>query len=135
MFFPLLLIFSLLPYLSLAAVSWGTISSTVLVIAKDNDTAYDAVTGLQSYGIPYQVLAVPSQGVTLPTLSTSNTGKFGGIVIMSQVTYGYSDGWRSALTAAQLTTIYTYCTNFGVRLVWIDAYPDSSFGSLKQTSD
>jgi hypothetical protein len=131
MFLSLLYTLFLLPYLALAAVKGATVASTILVIATSNDTAFEAVTGLQGYGIPYQVLAVPQAGATLPALNSSATvGKFGGIVIISGVTYGYTDGtgWHSALTDAQMTTIYNYSTNFGARLVWIDVYPTSQFG-------
>ena len=49
---------------------------------------------------------------------------------LSEVSYQFSDGFRTALTEAQLKTIYDYQVAFGVRLVWIDAYPDATkFGA------
>lgn len=116
-----------------AAVVAGTsVKSTVLVFARDTASAYSATSGLNGYGIPYQVVAVPQAGITLPALNSSTTaGNYGAIVILSEVSYDYGGtlGFQSALTTAQLATIYQYQVSFGVRLVRIDVYPGPAYGT------
>jgi hypothetical protein len=123
---PFILLFAILIQLVSGAI---TVSSTILVFARDTASAYSVTSGLTGYGIPYQLVIVPQAGIALPTLNTSTTsGNFGGILILSDVAYSYSTGWASALTAAQLTQLFTYQTAFGVRMVRLDAFPTADFG-------
>ncbi|KAI9733677.1 MAG: hypothetical protein M1834_003279 [Cirrosporium novae-zelandiae] len=109
--------------------------ATVLVIATDSTAAQDATLGLDGYGIPYQVLAVPQTGTTLPVLSdnSTSTGNFGAIVVLSQVSYDYTNGttsgYASALTSSQWTTLYNYQIAYGVRMVQLNVYPSTDFGT------
>jgi hypothetical protein len=65
-----------------------TVSSTVLVIARDSTSAYSAYSGLNAYAIPYQILLVPQTGAELPVLNSSSTsGNIGAIVILTEVSY------------------------------------------------
>jgi hypothetical protein len=106
-----------------------SVSSTILVFARDSASAYSATSGLNAYGIPYELHIVPSAGITLPTLNSSTTaGNYGGIITLSEVAYQYTDGWYSAMTTAQWQQLYDYQTSFGVRMVRLDVYPDSDFG-------
>src|SRR5690242_9517896 len=92
---------ALLPAATLAV----TVQNTILVIARDAFSATAGTWGLQGYGIPYQTLLVPSGGAALPVLNSSSTsGNFGGIVVVSEVSYQYTAGFLSALTAAQWQT-------------------------------
>lgn len=111
--------------------SAGTIRSTILVIARDSVSAYSAFSGLNDYGIPYEVLLVPSTGTSLPVLNTSSTsGNYGGIVTLSEVSYPYVNGqYASALTQAQWNTLFAYQTAFGVRMVRLDVVPSSATGT------
>lgn len=105
------------------------VSNTVLVFARDSASATVATLGLQGYGIPYQTVIVPQSGVALPTLnSSSTTGNYGGILVLSEVSYQYSTGFLSALTTAQWTSLFNYQTAFGVRMVRLDVFPTSDFG-------
>jgi hypothetical protein len=123
---PLIFLFSILLPLASAAI---TVSNTILVFARDTTSAYSVTSGLTGYGIPYQLVIVPQAGITLPTLNASTTsGNYGGILMLSEVAYSYSTGWASALTAAQLTQLFTYQTTFGVRMVRLDAFPSAEFG-------
>ena len=108
-----------------------TVSSTVLVIARDSASAYSAWSGLNDRGIPYQTLIVPQAGVALPVLNSSETqGNFGLIVVLSEVSYLYTDvGYESALTADQWQALYNYQVSFRVRLVRLDSYPSAAFGT------
>jgi hypothetical protein len=108
-----------------------TVASTVLVIARDSVSAYSVWSGLNDLGIPYQVLVVPSAGVTLPQLNSSaTTGNFGLIVVLSEVSYSYPNtGYQSALTSDQWQQLYNYQLSFRVRLVRLDSYPSASFGT------
>lgn len=73
---------------------------------------------------------MPQAGITLPVLnSTATAGNYGGFIILSEVAYQYSTGWASALTAAQLASLYAYQTSFGVRMVRLDVYPGVDFGT------
>jgi hypothetical protein len=106
-----------------------TVSSTILVFARDQASSYSATSGLNAYGIPYELVLVPIGGITLPTLNSSATaGNYGGIITLSEVSYEYSDGWYSAINTTQWQQIYDYQTAFGVRLVRLDVYPDGDFG-------
>jgi hypothetical protein len=115
-----------------APITATTVSSTVLVIARDLTNAYSAYSGLNDYGIPYQLLIVPAQGATLPKLNeTSTQGNFGLIVVQSEVSYlnSKTNTYASALTDAQWASIYSYQTSFGVRLIRLDVAPSSSTGT------
>lgn len=112
--------------LTRAAIS---VSGTVLVFARDSASASSATSGLQGYGIPYEVVIVPQSGITLPTLSASaSEGNYGAIIVMSEVAYSFATGWSSAITAAQWQTLYEYQTSFGVRMVRLDSFPSTDLG-------
>lgn len=118
---------------ALASISGATVSSTILVLARDDTAAKNAAaSGLQGYGIPYEVITVPQAGITsLPNLnSTAVNGNYGGIVVVSEVGYNYGDQYYSALTRAQWNQLFDYQTNFGVRMVRLDVFPTSDFGTV-----
>ncbi|GAB7362479.1 hypothetical protein MBLNU230_g2801t1 [Neophaeotheca triangularis] len=107
-----------------------TVDQTILIFARDEAGARNAYFGLEGYGIPYEVNLVPQEGTELPALaSSSNSGNYGGIMIMSEVGYDYDGTWRSALTDDQMETLYNYQTSFGVRMVRIDVYPQPAYGT------
>ncbi|KAK3316764.1 hypothetical protein B0H66DRAFT_562110 [Apodospora peruviana] len=106
-----------------------TVSSTILVFARDTASANSATSGLLGYGIPYQVVTVPQEGIVLPALTESSPhGNYGGIIIVSEVAYEYPTGWASAITAAQWEALYTYQVRFGVRMVRLDSFPSTDLG-------
>ncbi|TVY83390.1 hypothetical protein LSUE1_G003677 [Lachnellula suecica] len=114
------------------AVTATSVSSTVLIFARDLASSYSAYSGLNGYDIPYQVVLVPQTGTTLPTLNSSSiSGNYGAIVILSEVSYDYGNvtGFQSALTAAQLATLYQYQISFGVRMVRLDVFPSADSGT------
>ena len=116
-----------------AAISGATVSSTILVIARDQTAAQNgAASGLQGYGIPYEILAVPQAGISdLPVLNASAThGNYGGIVVLSEVGYNYDNQYYSALTRVQWNALFSYQTLFGVRMVRLDVFPTSDFGTV-----
>jgi hypothetical protein len=109
-----------------------TVQSTVLIFARDAVSAYSAFSGLNAYGIPYSLVIVPQEGITLPAFNSSATaGNYGAIVILSEVSYNYGDtvGFQSALNATQLAQIYAYQAAFGVRLVRLDSFPSADSGT------
>ncbi|KAK2623886.1 hypothetical protein QTJ16_006520 [Diplocarpon rosae] len=115
-----------------ALVAGTSVQGTILIFARDNASAYSATSGLNGYGIPYQLVVVPQTGITLPALNKSSTaGNYGAIVILSEVSYDYGGtlGFQSALTATQLATLYQYQVTFGVRMVRIDVYPGPAYGT------
>lgn len=120
--------------ISLSSLVSGALSAkaTVLIIARDDFTARSAHSGLQGYGIPYRVLIVPKAGAQLPALNSSATaGNFGGIVVVSDVSYDYQTApnpFRSALTDSQWQQLYDYQKAFHVRMVRLDVYPEGQFG-------
>ncbi|KAJ5042091.1 uncharacterized protein L3040_004649 [Drepanopeziza brunnea f. sp. 'multigermtubi'] len=107
-----------------------TVQSTVLVLATNITASYSATSGLDAYGIPFTLVTVPSNGTTLPELATAGKGNFGGIIVLSEVSYEYAAGYASALTQAQWTSLFDYQTSFGVRMVRVDVYPGEQFGVL-----
>jgi hypothetical protein len=108
-----------------------TTKGTFLVIARDATAAYSAKSGLNDYGIPFQVLVVPAAGVALPALTSSaSVGLFGGIVVLSEVSYPNAAGtYVSALTNDQWNALYAYQRTFGVRMVRLDVVPSSASGT------
>ena len=113
-----------------ALVDAFSVANTILILARDEGSAYTAYSGLNGYGIPYEVVIVPSSGASLPTLANNGTqtGNYGGIMIMGEVSYQYSDGFRSALTAQQWQDIFSYQEQYGVRMARIDVFPTPEFG-------
>jgi hypothetical protein len=113
-----------------AAVPSANVDSKVLIFARDAYSASTASSGLEGYGIPYETVIVPKEGIQLPVLnSTATDGRYGGIIVLGAVSYDYSGSWRSAITDAQWNTIYSYQSGFKVRLVRIDEYPGPAFGT------
>ncbi|KAK7747390.1 hypothetical protein SLS53_001644 [Cytospora paraplurivora] len=111
------------------AAAANSVSNTILVFARDSASVTVATLGLQGYGIPYQAVIVPEAGVALPTLNSSATqGNYGGILVLSEVSYQYSTGFLSALTTAQWQQLYDYQTAFGVRMVRLDVFPSTDLG-------
>lgn len=106
-----------------------TIDGTVLVLGRTEADAKMAAAGLEGYGIKYETVAVPQGGFSLPQLnSTNEKGNYGGIVMLSEVSYEYEDGWKSAITEEQFDEIYAYQKDFGVRMVRLDVFPNANFG-------
>jgi len=107
-----------------------TVKSTVLVIARNDDEAQSVTSGLNGYGIPFQVLIAPKEGATLPALTTSSGGNFGSIVTLAGLSYEYEAGaYRSAISETQWSQLYDYQTTYGVRMVQLDVYPQAAFGT------
>ncbi|KAE8441935.1 hypothetical protein EG329_004143 [Mollisiaceae sp. DMI_Dod_QoI] len=109
-----------------------SISSTVLIFARDAVSGYSAYSGLNGYAIPYQLVMVPQSGVNLPVLNSSATiGNYGAIVVLSEVSYDYGGtlGFQSALNASQWAALYAYQASFGVRMVRLDTYPSEASGT------
>ncbi|KAL6406431.1 hypothetical protein AUP68_09225 [Ilyonectria robusta] len=106
----------------------ANVDSTILIIASDDTTASAANLGLLAYGIPYENLIVPQDGVDLPVLNSSmTTGRYGGIIAMDSVSYNYDGTWKSALTDAQWGALYAYQSDFRIRMVRINEYPGPNF--------
>lgn len=127
-------LFALFSYLFTFAAAALSSAATVLVIAADATTAFEATEPLNGYGIPTYTLLVPQAGVALPTLSTNtstgSTGNYGAIVIIGQVSYNYNTtGYQSALTTDQWNALYAYQLTFGVRMVQLNVYPGPAFGA------
>lgn len=110
-----------------------SVAATILIFARDAASGYSAFSGLNGYAIPYQLVIVPQTGITLPVLNSSATvGNYGGIVILSEVSYDYggTEGFQSALNATQLATLYQYQVSFGVRMVRLDVFPSTDTGTV-----
>lgn len=119
------------PSASVAPAVAATVDSTILILVRQGDNPYSVYSGLQGYGIPYEISYVPKTGYQLPALNTSaSSGKYGGIISLSELAYEYDGGvWNSGISNDQYNAIYAYQTAFGVRFVRIDAYPQPSFGT------
>lgn len=106
-----------------------TVDGTILVLGRTTADAEMAAAGLKGYGIAYETAEVPQTGFELPNLNSSaDHGNYGGIVLLSEVSYEFEDGWRSAITEEQFDALYKYQVDFGVRMVRLDVYPSSEFG-------
>jgi len=109
----------------------ATVDSKILVLVRVGDNPYSVVSGLQGYGIPYEISQVSKTGYQLPALNSSKSqGNYGGIISLSELAYEYDGGvWNSGISNDQYNTIYAYQLAFGVRFVRIDAYPQPAFGT------
>jgi hypothetical protein len=113
----------------------GSTNSTFLVIALATSTSSQLATaksGLGDYGIPFELLLAPNGNFTLPPLNSSATsGNYGGIVILSELSYSYVDAsgatlWTSALSSDQWGELFSYQVSFGIRMVRLGAFPSNS---------
>lgn len=115
----------------IGAVSAASVDSTILILARDSASASSASSGLDGYGIPFENLIVPQEGIDLPTLNSSTAnGNYGGIIVMGAVSYDYDGVWKSAVTEDQWDAIHAYQDTFHVRMVRIDEYPGPVFGEF-----
>ncbi|KAK3719246.1 hypothetical protein LTR37_004465 [Vermiconidia calcicola] len=113
-----------------------SVDGTIAVLVRDAASSYSAYSGLEAYGIPYKLIEIPKEGVTLPQLNSSLTkGNYGGFILNSELAYEYPEGWHSALTEAQMQQIYAYQRDFHVRMVRLDAYPQPAFGVATAAAD
>ena len=70
-----------------------TVSGTILILAQDEATSTAGTSGLRGYGIPFETLIVPEDGIELPELNSSEEdGNFGGFIVLNEVGYDYEDG-------------------------------------------
>lgn len=66
------------------------VKSTALILARSTASAYSVFSGLNGYGIPYEVVIVPKTGFIMPNLSSSDSqGNYGAIFVVSDVSYDY----------------------------------------------
>ena len=74
---------------------------------------------MNDYGIPYELLLLPNGNIALPSLnSSSEVGNYGGIVVLSELSYSFEESnggtsWTSALTFEQWNAII--CLSSSVR--------------------
>lgn len=123
------LIWGALLVLQVASVDAITVSSTILVLAEDENTSVSGTSGLRGYGIPYEVLTVPETGIEIPELASSDEeGNYGGFIVLNEAGYEYEGGWSSALTEEQWDAIHEYQVLFGVRLVHLNVFPSAEYG-------
>ncbi|RMD44206.1 hypothetical protein DV735_g892, partial [Chaetothyriales sp. CBS 134920] len=110
-----------------------TVKSTILIFARDAESGASAISGFNGYGIPFELILVPKAGITLPTLENSAGGLYGGIIAEGQLSYDYgsngTENWQSAITADQWTSLFTYQSTYGVRMVQYNVYPQPIFGT------
>jgi hypothetical protein len=127
-------LFMILLFTSIVAAA-DSVYQTALIIVPDDGSEDQAVTILRGYGMQYQVLIVPATGASLPTLETvsggDNTGNFGLIIVISQVSYDYGGtrGWDSAVNETQWNTIYAYQVKYSVRMIQLNVYPGAIEGT------
>jgi hypothetical protein len=106
-----------------------TVDSTILVLAPDVTSGNAFASVIQGYGIPYQIVPVPQEGIDLPVLNSSTTaGNYGGIVTVSELSYDFNGDYHSAITSDQWQALYSYQASFGVRMVRLDVWPTADFG-------
>ncbi|PHH60941.1 hypothetical protein CDD81_998 [Ophiocordyceps australis] len=115
--------------LSQSAAGLG-VDSTILIVGRNDGDVNKASQGLDGYGIPWEKFLVPQGGAPLPTLNSSMTqGRYGGIITIGGLSYGNNGVFASALTPQQWEQLYAYQTAFKVRMVRLEEYPGSEFGS------
>jgi hypothetical protein len=115
-----------------AATSSQTVALKVLLIGDgpSDPTTVAWEDGLTSEGVPFTEVdatgAYGSETVTLPALTSSaTTGNYNGVVLADA---------SAGFAAGQLTTLFTYESNFGIRQVDGNAYPDTTRGETAVAS-
>ncbi|KAK6348079.1 hypothetical protein TWF718_005897 [Orbilia javanica] len=110
--------------------------NNVLILAPNQATAALTEQPLDGYGMAWDTFIVPKEGIDLPALTSNNsdgtiTCKYNVIAMHSQLSYDYgTEGWRSALTQAQMNQIYAYQVSCGVRMVHFNIWPGNyAFGA------
>lgn len=113
------------------------VKQNILCIVPPGDesiTSFDGICtlGLEGLGIPYEVLTVPQEGTSLPTLEQDGYGNYAGLVTVKELSAEYNEAnttqWLSALTDEQWTALYDYQVKYGVRMARLDAWPATQFG-------
>ncbi|MBV9499875.1 MAG: hypothetical protein JO138_10920 [Acidobacteriaceae bacterium] len=130
--------------LSLPSVCTATVPVVmkVLVLAgSSNETGYESIaTYLAEIGVPYQAVVLSSitpdssgNRLSKLTLSDSSTGKglYQGIILTNST---FSACAPSCLSATDWTTLNTYASQFGVRVVSYYTYPAAQWGLLPADS-
>jgi hypothetical protein len=109
-----------------AASSTQTVALKILLIGNgpSDPTTVAWEDGLASEGVPFTEVdatgASGSETVTLPALTSSATvGNFNGVVLA---------GADAGFAAGQLTSLYTYESDFGIRQIAGYSYPDTTRG-------
>lgn len=106
-------------------------NSTTLIIATTVDNADKASYILNGYGVGFEVLLVPKDGVALPMLKTTDGGNYGLVVILSEAVYIANGTSTTAMTPAQWSELYDYQRIFKVRMVLLDVIPGPKYGTAK----
>ena len=109
-------------------------NSTTLIIATTVDNADKASYILNGYGVGFEVLLVPEDGVALPMLKTIEGGNYGLVVILQEAMYTANGTSRTTMTPAQWSELYDYQRTFKVRMVLLDVVPGSKYGTAKATA-
>lgn len=106
-------------------------NSTSLIIATNADDAGKASYILNGYGVGFEVLLVPKDGVTLPMLNTTGGGNYGLVIILSEAVYTANGTSTPGLTTAQWSELYDYQRNFRVRMVHLGVVPGPKYGTAE----
>lgn len=115
---------------NLSSVAGTGILNNVLILSPQANVAA-AVAVMDGLGTQYTVVPIPSTGVALPTMESSDgtTGSYSAIVIVAAVSYYYSGyGYASALSTSQQNMLFNYQTKYNVRLVQLGVYPTDDLG-------
>lgn len=116
------------------AAAANTVDSTILILARTDYDATSVSFGLEGYGIPWEKVLIPKEGIDLPTLNSSEIeANYGGIVVVGDIAYEYEGSWQTAITDKQWAEINAYQTTFNVRLVRLDEYPGEDYGEFFPT--
>jgi hypothetical protein len=112
--------------LSLSTLTSGLVfNSTALIIATASDDAIRASYILTGYGIGYEASLVPKVDTPLPTLESSDGGNYGLFVVYAKTVVNGT----SMLTNDQWEALWSYQRKYSVRMVHLNAIPDSGFGA------
>ncbi|KAJ3330958.1 hypothetical protein HDU93_010024, partial [Gonapodya sp. JEL0774] len=104
----------------------------ILTVTPSDSTVELPVTmTLDAYGIPYEVVVVPSTGIAgnLPLVDSSGNPKYS-LIVIAQASLNYASlSWASALTASQWTYLEQYEATYNVRRVTLDDLPQAAHGT------
>ena len=100
-------------------------NSTALIIAAHIDDANEASYILKGYGIGYETSLVPQADTPLPTLESSDGGKYGLFVVYAKTVINGT----SMLRDDQWEALWSYQRKYSVRMVHLNVLPDAGFGA------
>ncbi|KAJ3409399.1 hypothetical protein HDV05_004457 [Chytridiales sp. JEL 0842] len=98
-----------------------------LVLTKEGGEAA-ATFALDTYNVPYMVLAIPNSGINQLNLEVDGRGNFSMVIMTSSLFDTVNGAWQCLLTQTQIATLHNYLVKYNAKLVRLADSPDPATG-------